>query len=81
MQHVVGDQPEQNHDSVDQVLGGWAAVLLPAHGGDDEEDRQPDDELIPHEHPSRTQQQRNETGSIWLFLQQESGRVEVLHIV
>ena len=58
MEDVIGGQPEYNHRFVDQVPCGWAAVSLPAHGGDDEEDRQPDDELIPHEHPSRTQQQR-----------------------
>ena len=58
MEDVISDQPEQNHDSVDQVLCRWAALFLPADGGDDEEDRQPDDELIPHEHPNWAQQQR-----------------------
>ena len=58
MENVIGDQSEQNHHSIGKVMCGRAAVFLPAHGGDDEEDRQPDDELIPHEHPSRTQQQR-----------------------
>ena len=54
---VAGHQPKDDHDSVDEVLSGGAAVLLPAHGRQDEEDRQPDHQFVPGEHPERTQQQ------------------------
>ena len=81
MEYIVGDESKEDHHSVDQVLRGWAAVFLPAHGRNDEEDREPDDELVAHEHAGRTQQQGNETGAVWLLLHQQPGWVEVLHIV
>lgn len=63
---VCGGDPKDDHDSVDEVLSRGAAVFLPAESGEDEEDGQPDDQLVAREHIERAQQQRNETDPVGL---------------
>ena len=68
LEYVAGDKPEYNHDSVDEILSRWSAILLPAEGGEDEEHGQPDDQFIAGEHAERAQQQGNKAGAIRLVL-------------
>jgi hypothetical protein len=81
LQDIAGHKPEDDHDSVDEVLSRGAAVFLPAESGEDEEDGQPDDQLVAREHTERAQQQRNETGPVGLVRRtREPRRVVVVDI-
>lgn len=53
MHHVGSDNPEDNHHKVDEVMSDGCTILSPTEGGDDEEDGDPNNDLVPHEHPSR----------------------------
>lgn len=66
--HVGGYQPEDDHHHVYQIVGYRCSILASTEGGEDEEDCKPDDDLIPHEHSSRTKDEGNEAGSIGFLL-------------
>lgn len=55
MQYIACHKPKNNHNSINQILSGRAAVFLSAECGQDEENCKPDDELISSEHAKRTQ--------------------------
>ena len=66
--HIVGHESEDDHDQVDEVLRDGGAVPAPAEGGEDEEDGQPDDELVAHEHACRAHDEGDEAGTVGLLL-------------
>ena len=47
---IAGNKTKDDHDSIDEILSGRTTVFLPAHGGQDEEYRQPDYQFISCKH-------------------------------
>jgi|JI6StandDraft_1071083.scaffolds.fasta_scaffold178169_2 hypothetical protein len=77
LHHVGCHESEDDHHEVNQVVEDRGSVFASAEGRDNEEDSQPYDDLIPHEHACRAEDEGKEAGAIgFLLLHHLHGVVE-----
>ena len=67
-QNIHANHSEDYHNQINKILTDSSSIFLPAEGWQDEEQSNPDENLLSHKHSSAAEQKRDEWSSVGLFL-------------